>query len=528
MQKFTFDRRQTELFSDQQNLLAYDQERLRSFIGRTFTLDNVQKQIGDKSKEFSASKRELLVSELRKQYGDLPALAKVEDNISALLNANTFTVTTGHQLSLFTGPVFFVYKILHVIRLCEELAKEFKEFQFVPVFWMASEDHDLEEVRSVDIFGKSLFWETDQEGAVGRMDTEGMEELKSVVRGFFQGKENIDVDQILDAYSGGTQSQALFHLVHELFGNFGLVCLDGDNQELKKSFIPIMEKELKEAFAHKEVEAISREVAREGFKVQVKSREVNLFYLNGLKRDRILKEEAGFYLKEEGVQSLEAVIELMHQQPDLFSPNVVLRPLYQEYILPNLCYVGGVGELSYWLQLKGVFEEASITYPLIHARTSILYLDANSSRKMEKANLQLEDFFQDKEALKRSKLLEQSGNELDLSQVESSMNGLKQGLYEKIVSADPGLQKYAEAELVKLDKQLDAIRDKLTRSLKQRHEVQMNTIDQLFDKLFPNGILQERVLNIFGMCPDGKIHDRISQLYNLIDPLDPDLVLLLD
>jgi bacillithiol biosynthesis cysteine-adding enzyme BshC len=528
MQKFTFDRRTTGLFSDQQNLFTYDQERLLPFIHRTFSIENFEKQVREKKSEFTNDKRKLLVSELRKQYASLTTLSKVSENIDSLENEQTFTITTGHQLSLFTGPVFFIYKILHVIRLCEELSQKYSEYHFVPVFWMASEDHDLEEVRSVDVFGRALTWETEQQGAVGRMTTEGMDVLKSTIRSFFEGKEGADVDRILESYTGKTQSEAMLNLVHSLFGHYGLICLNGDNKELKRSFAPLIKKEITDGFSHQKVEETSRSIEKNGLKVQVKSREVNLFYLKELNREKILNEQDGFYLKDEGVKSLDQTLEMLENDPECFSPNVILRPLYQESILPNLCYVGGVGELSYWIQLKDVFDEANITFPLIQARTSILYLDGNSSKKMDKANLQLEDLFQDKESLKKSKLKEQAADEMDFSTVEQALEIFKNELASKIISVDAGLDKYAESELVKLTKQLDSVKEKLTRSVKQRHEVQLNTIDQLFMKLFPDGVMQERVLNLFSMCPDGKIHHRIAQLHSMIDPFDPDLVVLME
>jgi len=528
MQKFTFDRRITGLFSEQQNLFAYEQEHLLHFINRTFSIENFEKQVRDKKSEFTEEKRQTLVSELRKQYASLPAAKNVAENIDFLEKEHTFTITTGHQLSLFTGPVFFVYKILHVIRLCEELNQNYDAYRFVPVFWMASEDHDLEEVRSTDVFGKTLSWETDQQGPVGRMSTEGMDVLKSAVRSFFEGREASDVDEILESYSGKTQAEAMLRLVHCLFGRYGLICLDGDNRAFKKSFIPYMERELKDSFSHDNVINTNRKLEKEGLKIQVNPREINLFSLEPNERSRILKEKDGFFVKGHGVLSLEQTLQLLHEHPESFSPNVVLRPLYQESILPNVCYVGGVGELSYWLQLKGVFEAVNSSYPLIQARTSVLYLDATTLKKLEKANLQLEDLFQDKEVLKRDKLKEQSGDDLNFTTLDALVQQLKQELVSKVNGVDSGLQKYAEAEVVKLDKQLEGIREKLTRTMKQRHENQMNTIDHLFLKLFPDGVMQERALNIFSMCPDGRVHDRISQLHSLIDPFDSDLVILLD
>ena len=200
--------------------------------------------------------------------------------------------------------------------------------------------------------------------------------------------------------------------------------------------------------------------------------------------------------------------------------------MYQEVILPNLCYVGGVGELTYWMQLKGVFENAGITFPMIQARTSMLWVDGVTSKKMEKNGLLLEDLFEDAEKLKKRFLGEIASEEINFDELNKNLEQIKSALYDKINQVDAGLQKFAEAELVKLDKQIESVKEKLTRSVKQRHESVIHSIDQISEKLFPGGDLQERSLNLFTMCPDGKVFDKIAQLYKITDPFNPDFVII--
>jgi uncharacterized protein YllA (UPF0747 family) len=243
-------------------------------------------------------------------------------------------------------------------------------------------------------------------------------------------------------------------------------------------------------------------------------------------RSRILKNEQGFFIEGLGNLSSESLFQLLHDHPESFSPNVILRPLYQEVILPNLCYVGGVGELTYWMQLKGVFQQAGITYPMIQARTSMLWIDAVMAKKMEKNGLLLEDLFEDLVQLKKRFLSEIASDEINFDELNQHLEQLKVTLYSKINQVDTGLQKYAEAELVRLDKQIESVKEKLTRSVKQQHETLIRSIDQISEKLFPGGGLQERSLNLFTMCPDGKVFDRIAQLYKSTNPFDPDFVIL--
>jgi bacillithiol biosynthesis cysteine-adding enzyme BshC len=525
MQKFTFNRQLTGLFTEQQNLLAYEQDQLLQFLGHAFTKGNFEKQIAAKAKNYSAELRSNLVQELENIY-NINASSEIKANLDLLKKEGTYTITTGHQLNIFTGPIYFIYKIIHVIRLTEELKKEYPDYNFVPVFWMASEDHDLDEIRSVNVFGKELKWQTDQQGPVGRMDCSDLAYLKDELNSFYSNHPESEVTDLINKYSGKNLAEATFNLVNRLFASYGLLILDGDNPFFKKSFLSFMEKELKEEFSQTEVLKTNERIVKEGFKTQVNPREINLFYLSDQSRKRILKNEQGFFIEGLGNLSSEKLFQLLQEHPESFSPNVILRPLYQEVILPNLCYVGGVGELTYWMQLKGVFENAGITFPMIQARTSMLWVDGVTSKKMEKNGLLLEDLFEDAEKLKKRFLGEIASEEINFDELNKNLEQIKSALYDKINQVDAGLQKFAEAELVKLDKQIESVKEKLTRSVKQRHESVIHSIDQISEKLFPGGDLQERSLNLFTMCPDGKVFDKIAQLYKITDPFNPDFVII--
>ncbi|MDP5011595.1 MAG: bacillithiol biosynthesis cysteine-adding enzyme BshC, partial [Crocinitomicaceae bacterium] len=162
MQKFTFNREKTRAFTDQQNQLVYHQNYLMSFINRPFSIEGFRAQMEEKKHAFSLAQRSLLHTVLTDNYNDKSTSELTKKHIDNLLKEETFTVTTGHQLSLFTGPVYFVYKILHVIKICDSLKKEYPENNFVPVFWMASEDHDFEEIQSVGLFNHTMSWESEQ------------------------------------------------------------------------------------------------------------------------------------------------------------------------------------------------------------------------------------------------------------------------------------------------------------------------------------------------------------------------------
>jgi uncharacterized protein YllA (UPF0747 family) len=200
--------------------------------------------------------------------------------------------------------------------------------------------------------------------------------------------------------------------------------------------------------------------------------------------------------------------------------------LYQETILPNLCYVGGVGEMAYWLQLKGVFDAANEVFPLIQVRSSLLYIDAINAKKMDKVSMNLSQLFEDVAIVKKAYLKEFAADDVDFSSIEQQMVDLKLSIIEKVMAADFNLEKYAIAETLKLEKQVSSIQEKVVKSVKQRHETALKTIEQVNEKLFPSNGMQERSLNLFQLCATGNVSEIVAHFYNAIDPFDPDFVVL--
>ena len=526
MQKFTFKRQDTGLFTDKQLNLACQQEQLLPFINRVFSKANFEQQIASKKQQFSDNKRTVLAATLTENYAKITTADKVKSNIAALKESTTFTITTGHQLSLFTGPIYFIYKILHVIRLAEELSLEYPENKFVPVFWLASEDHDFEEIQSIQLFNQTITWDSNQKGPVGRFDLTDFEAVKNTVKALFSSHTDNEIDILMDAYAGKNLAEATFSFVNALFQKYGLVIVDGDQRALKTEFVATMQKELEHQFSYHAVQKTNEVLQKEGYKLQVNAREINLFYLQEQSRERIVKFEDGFFIEGKGNVTKENLLAELMANPERFSPNVILRPLYQETILPNLCYVGGVGEMSYWLQLKGVFDAVHEVYPLIQVRSSLLFIDAITAKKMDKVSITLEQLFEDVAIVKKAYLKEFASEEVDFSSIEQQLNLLKTNIVDKVVAADFNLEKYAIAETLKLEKQVASIQEKVVKSVKQRHETALKTIEQVNEKLFPSNGMQERSLNLFQLCATGNVSEIVEFFYKAIDPFDPDFVVL--
>ncbi len=358
---------QTEHFSKLFLKYVSSDNSVKGFYEFEPTVEGFKKAIDKRSNE--NINRKLLVDVLKKQY-DKVAIDSASLNIESLLENKTYTVCTGHQLCLFTGPLYFIYKIISTINLSETLKKQYPEYNFVPVYWMATEDHDFEEIKNIHLFGKNISWNKEATGAVGRLHTDSLastiDELKIMVGESENSKELIQL--FTDAYLRHTNlADATRYLVHQLFGKHKLIIVDGDDPQLKAELSAIIKDDILNGTNYKQISKTISELETKGFKAQVKPREINCFFMRGNSRERIEYEEAsGLYkvLNTSFTFTKEELISELNNNPEQFSPNVVLRPLYQQKILPNLAYVGGPGEIAYWLEYRSMFDFHKINFPV--------------------------------------------------------------------------------------------------------------------------------------------------------------------
>jgi bacillithiol biosynthesis cysteine-adding enzyme BshC len=440
--------------------------------------------------------REQLASILLKQSESVNnTSAETKNNIALLKDARSFTITTGHQLCLFTGPLYFIYKIFSVINLCEELNTLFPAKKFVPVYWAASEDHDFEEVNHFNAFNKTIKWESSQVGAVGDFKTSELESVLEEVKNIFGTSSNGEhlTKLFKRAYlEHNDLSHATRFLVNELFGQYGLVIVDGNDAGFKKQFVDILKKDIfKNTPSLKVNESISA-LKNLGYEPQVNPRAVNCFYIEHGSRARIERTGNDFTLvgtsKKFTEQELTSLIE---NEPEKISPNVVLRPLYQQTILPNIAYVGGPGELAYWLEYKNMFDELEIIYPILVPRSFITVIDKSVKNKMDKLGFEVEDVFKNEQEL--IKLFRERSNALfDLDKEKEEIEKLFVAISSKIEAVDKTLTGNVSAERQKALASLDAIAGKANRAIKQRSETELNQVKFIKDKLFPGKIPQER------------------------------------
>ena len=453
------------------------ESKLRSFYSYAPEIASFKQAIEDKSKE--NTNRQLLVEVLKQQYSKLADNSASLNNINLLLDKKTFTVCTGHQLCLFTGPLYFIYKIISTINLAEALKKKYPDNNFVPVYWMASEDHDFEEIASMNLFSKKIKWESQTGGAVGRLKTTSLniviEELKQILGESENAKALTQL--FSDAYlKHSNLAEATRYLVHQLFGQYGLVILDADDIRLKTEFLDVIKDDISNNTNFKLVSQTITDLEKIGHKSQVNPREINVFKLSENSRVRI-----------ENASS-----ETLNFKADEYSPNVVLRPLYQQMVLPNLAYVGGPGEIAYWLEYKAMFNHHKINFPVLIPRNFALLSDEKAELQFQKLALSKADLFNDIDVLTKEFVSKNASSDVSLKEQEDKLIMLFKDLAEKVSAVDVTLKASVEAEFQKALGSLKNIESKLIKSEKQKQETGINQIKKLKDKFLPEGILQER------------------------------------
>lgn len=484
---------------------------LKQFYGLYPDIENFPKQI-DVKKSFPNENRKILSSALIRQYEGVKISSVAQSNLNSMNDSNSFTVTTGHQLNIFTGPLYFIYKIITVINACKKLKEDYPAYNFIPVYWMASEDHDYDEIKSFRLYEKKYTWETDQTGAVGKFDPKSIASLINELPG--------DVSIFKNAYSKNkTLAHATRQYVNELFGTEGLLVVDGDDHELKSLFLNVIREDLFNHTPKKLVEDKNKQLETAGYHPQIFARDINFFYHDRNVRQRIESEGDMFKVVETNLKFTKVEIEnLIETSPEKFSPNVILRPLYQEIILPNIAYIGGPAEVIYWLQLKGVFDHFKIPFPIIMPRNFAVVVSEAIARQIEKTKLSVKDFFHEKNYLFNHWISLNSKHNLSLTKEIREIKSIFENAKQTATGVDGTLQKHVDAQSVRAIKSLETIERKMLRAEKRKQNEKLNQISKVKDYLFPDGNPQERIdnfLNFYQQDPQF-----IAKLLQLFDPFD--------
>ncbi len=503
-------------------------EALKPFYKFESNLAGIQAAI--ESRTVTNTNRKLLVDVFSKQYENYNASEKTKKNIELLLKENTFTICTAHQPNIFTGQLYFIYKIIHAIKLADDLNNKMSNNHFVPVYYMGSEDADLNELGEIEINGKKLKWQTSQKGAVGRMiiDTDFIRLIQEIENQLIVEQYGAEIiSTIKSLYTlGKSIAQATFEFVHHLFNDYGLLILLPDNGDLKSSFKAIIQDDLLNQQAHKLV-LNTVEKFPAAYKIQTSGRPINLFYLKDNIRERIEETAEGFKVVNTNLTfSKNEMLDELNQFPERFSPNVVLRPLFQELILPNIAFIGGGSELAYWMELKSVFELYDVNYPVLLLRNSFSIIENKTSTLISDLNLTLLDFFEPEIKIIEKYTRENSKLKLDLSDEKFAIENVYQNIKTATGNIDATLVPHTDALLKNALKRITHLEKKMLRAEKKKQEVAITKIKKIKSSIFPNGTLQERVENILPLLAKHGLSfidviytssESLSQHYSLLE-----------
>lgn len=474
--------------------------------------------------------RSILVKVLQDQYQHLQPNRSVIKNIELLGEDNTFTVTTGHQLNLFTGPLYFIYKIVTAINLAIELKMAHPDKNFVPVYWMATEDHDFEEINHVSVDEKNISWIQNTNGATGRLSTKTVAAAVTAYKGYLGISSNGQhIAKLVEkAYlEHDNLADATRYLVNKLFEKYGLVIVNADNPSLKKLFAEIAASDIIEHNSSKNIEKSSTKLEDLGYKTQVNGRDINFFYLNDNLRERLIFENNKYVVNHTDISFTEAELRAeIEAHPERFSPNVVMRPMYQEVILPNIAYIGGGAEVAYWMQLKANFDYYKVDFPVLLLRNSALLIDKRSAENLYNLGFSLEDVFLPVDELKNLWVLKNSTAQLSLADETRAINSIFDQIKLNAYKIDKTLSVSTDTAKQKTNHLLANLEKKLFRAEKRKHETALVQIENVKKRLFPGGTMQERTLNIAPMYVNYG-EDFLSSCIENFEPLGGDFTLLI-
>ena len=446
------------------------------------------------------------------QYSKLNPSELTRKNINKLADKRTLAVVTGQQLGILGGPLYTFYKIITAIKLNQFLSDRYDDYNFVPVFWLEADDHDFNEVRSVKIIdeGNSLLTigykeeieEDDLKQSIGLIN------LDSSINDFFEKlslglketefKQNL-IEQLKDFYKEGKSFKDAFRdLIFKYFDQFGLIIFDPQDVEVKKILKPVFKKEITDFRIHTEKLVHVSATLEELYHAQVKVKPVNLFLRVDEGRYSIEPVENEYRLRRKRKSfTQEQLLELLENEPDKFSPNVLLRPICQDYLFPTAFYIAGPSEISYFAQIKPLYEFYDIAQPIIYPRSSLTILENSIANSLEKHRVDLNDIFMDVENVKKKII-----NSVEESSVDEIFNGISNQLEttfdqlkEKLIDLDKTIADSSNRYRDKILNIVSELKSKAEKAQQKKYEVTLRQIDRAAVHLFPNSNLQEREIN---------------------------------
>jgi bacillithiol biosynthesis cysteine-adding enzyme BshC len=498
-------------FSDLFNDYISDFQKVQNFYELDFhSPENFKLKCETVQREFH--NRESICNILLNQNHDFGCGENTFVNINRLQEENTFAIVTGQQVGIVGGPLYTLYKIFTLLKLKDQLNDNYPEMKFVPVFWLESEDHDFEEVNYVNIVNnenqiKRIHYprppKSEYHASVGDIafDISVAAFIQEVASALPNSDFKEDIIGLLNqAYSPGvTFEKAFVQWINLLLPDSGIIFISPDDKNIKQLLSVVFQKEINEYPRTSQLVIQKSAELEKNYHAQIKPRALNLFLFHKEGRYLIEPRENDFSLK--GTRkyfSKEELLIIARETPELLSPNVVLRPICQDTILPTVAYIAGPSEIAYFAQLKPVYKNFGLTMPIIYPRASVTILEDKVARILEKYELIIENIYEGFENASERVMNFVSEVKIDELFSESNqrvtdlLNEMKFGLG----YIDQTLLGTLENTQLKIEAALQVLKEKTNSAQKHKHEVALKQVEKVFNNVFPNGNFQERELNI--------------------------------
>lgn len=490
----------------------YEFENVERFYKTAFRNIEGYKSVFEKVSGTKREHRKKLTEIIKKQYGETAPSKQTLSNIESLESESAIAVVTGQQLGILGGPMYTFYKIITAIKLCSSLKEKYDEYKFVPVFWMEGDDHDFDEVRSLKIMDrsnslKSISYDDGLDEETNRGSVADIKFNNNIYDFFNELNESLRdtefkddlIKKLKNFYQPGkTFQEAFFKILFEYFDDSGLVILNPSNPDVKKLLKPVFKKEIENFRIHSEEVVETSAELEEVYHAQIKLKPINVFLKEDEGRYLLEPVENEFRLKGKRKKySKESLLETLENDPTRFSPNVLLRPICQDYLLPTGLYVGGPSEISYFAQVIPMYKAFDLTVPVLYPRASVTILEGNVKKVLDKYNLSIADFFKEESELNEKLINLLSDIEVDplFDKTKNKLNDLFKELNDQIKEVDETLEDTVDKTLDKIIQNLGQLQNKVQKAHERKHETVLRQADKVRTLVFPNGNLQERELN---------------------------------
>ena len=471
-------------------------------------------------------RRDELVAILTEQNRTYGAGEATFNNINLLSDPKTLAVVTGQQAGLFGGPLYTTHKALTTIKLARNLSEQLQR-PVVPVFYLVSEDHDFDEIKSTGYIDKTNSHKTlnFQPDPFPERSPVAEISLNSSVTGLIDtlGNDLADsefkaaiLDKLNSAYRSGEKIHISFaRWFQELFNGYGIILYDSADPRPKSMVTNIFERELTDNISNRALSDTNARLERAGYHTQitVHNDRPNLFILDHGRHS--LRREDGSYINMSNNDRYSAGDLL--KRPERLSPKVSLRPLVQDALFPTVAYVGGPGEIAYWAQLKGIYDALNMTMPVVHPRAAFTLIEPKVQRHLDSFSLNAAQVIADTPAAVKAVL--QSRVPEDIQQrfrtLQETLGKQMEGLAKSAAVIDPTLLTVFDKATAGLIKQVESLENKVTRAVEQREQVTRRQLETITTHLMPDG-LQERSINILTFLVK---YDKalLQRLYDEID-----------